>query len=215
MLTTLALFGTGVALLVVGPARLVSFLHKASFIAWFALMALHVLGHMLEVPSLAVPDWRARRPGGGAGRLGPRVLLLAASLAAGLALALATISFAGPWLSSSAADSVGDLLNQPERAEQLDLDLHTVSVSRIEHGKQNLTWLALSALVEVLEGGDNRPCTAGLRAVRVGARGLIADPESAVTALRRRYLARHSCPREKFPGRHRIDPRDTAPCPGQ
>lgn len=28
--------------------------------------------------------------------------------------------------------------------------LHTVSVSRIEHGKQNLTWLALGSLAEVL-----------------------------------------------------------------
>lgn len=32
-----------------------------------------------------------------------------------------------------------------------ETDLHTVSVSRIEHGKQNLTWLALSSLVEVLD----------------------------------------------------------------
>jgi len=31
---------------------------------------------------------------------GPRVMLLTASLAAGLVLALATISLAGPWLSS-------------------------------------------------------------------------------------------------------------------
>jgi transcriptional regulator with XRE-family HTH domain len=29
--------------------------------------------------------------------------------------------------------------------------LHTVSVSRIENGKQNLTWMALSSLAAVLE----------------------------------------------------------------
>jgi transcriptional regulator with XRE-family HTH domain len=29
--------------------------------------------------------------------------------------------------------------------------LHTVSVSRIENGKQNLTWMALSSLTAVLE----------------------------------------------------------------
>jgi hypothetical protein len=102
VLTTVALFGTGVALLLIGPGEgPVKFLHKASFIAWFALMALHVLGHILEVPRLAVPDWRAS--GGREAALagaGLRVMLLTASLAAGLALALATISLAGPWLSS-------------------------------------------------------------------------------------------------------------------
>jgi hypothetical protein len=101
VLTTLALFGTGVALLIVGPGSdFLSFLHKASFIAWVALMTVHVLGHLLEVPRLAIPDWR--RHGGREAQLagsGPRVLLLATSIAAGLALALATFSLAGPWLS--------------------------------------------------------------------------------------------------------------------
>jgi hypothetical protein len=102
VLTTVALFATGVALLVIGPDNgPVMFLHKASFIAWVALMTLHVLGHVLEVPRLAAPDWR---PSGGreaalAGS-GLRVALLLSSLAAGLALALATISLAGPWLSA-------------------------------------------------------------------------------------------------------------------
>jgi hypothetical protein len=102
VLTTVALFGTGVALLAIGPGDgPVKFLHKASFIAWFGLMALHVLGHVLEVPRLAAPDWRAS--GGREAVLagaGMRVMLLTASLAAGVALALATISLAGPWLSS-------------------------------------------------------------------------------------------------------------------
>jgi hypothetical protein len=102
VLTTLALFGTGVALLVEGPHNgSLTFLHRASFIAWFALMAVHVLGHMLHIPPLALPDWR--RSGGREAALagsGLRVTLLATSMLAGLALALATISLAGPWLSS-------------------------------------------------------------------------------------------------------------------
>lgn len=102
VLTTLTLFGTGVALLIVGPdADLLSFLHKASFVAWFALMAVHVLGHLLEVPRLALPDWR--RHGGQEAELagaGLRAALLATSGLAGICLALATISLAGPWLSS-------------------------------------------------------------------------------------------------------------------
>jgi len=104
VLTTLALFGTGVALLLAGPdgSGQLKFLHKASFIAWFALMTVHVLGHVLELPSLALPDWRRRA--GREARLagaGLRLALLGTGLVAGLALALATISLAGPWLSAS------------------------------------------------------------------------------------------------------------------
>ena len=78
VLTTLALFGTGVALLVAGPpSNTLMFAHKLSFIAWVALMTMHVLGHVLEVPSLALPDWRrsgpreARLAGAGAEDDGP------------------------------------------------------------------------------------------------------------------------------------------------
>jgi hypothetical protein len=104
VLTTLALFGTGVALTLAGPedSGSLKFLHKASFIAWFALMTIHVLGHILEVPSLAMPDWR--RSGGREAALagsGLRLTLLATSIVAGLALALATLSIADPWLSSA------------------------------------------------------------------------------------------------------------------
>jgi hypothetical protein len=104
VLTTVVLFATGVALTLAGPedGGSLKLLHKASFIAWFALMTVHVLGHILEVPSLAMPDWR--RSGGHEAALagsGLRLTLLGASLVAGLALALATISIADPWLSAA------------------------------------------------------------------------------------------------------------------
>jgi hypothetical protein len=99
VLTTLALFGTGVALLVDGPpSNTLVFLHKLSFIAWVALMTLHVLGHLLEVPSLAAADWR--RSGPREARLagaGARTLALGTSLLAGAALAVLTFSAAAPW----------------------------------------------------------------------------------------------------------------------
>ena len=102
VLSTVALFGTGVWLLVVGPENdTAKFLHKASFIVWFALMAAHVLGHLLEVPRLAAPDWR--RHGGREAQLagsGWRLALLGASLLTGVFLALATFSLADSWLSS-------------------------------------------------------------------------------------------------------------------
>jgi len=103
VLTTLALFATGVALTIAGPAHpTLKFLHKASFIVWFAAMTVHVLGHLFEVPALAAPDWR--HAGGREAHLagsGLRVAVLAVSLVAGLALALATVSLIGPWLSAS------------------------------------------------------------------------------------------------------------------
>jgi hypothetical protein len=97
--TTLALFGTGVALLVAGPpGDTLKFAHKLSFIAWVALMTLHVLGHLLEVPALALPDWR--RNGPPEARLagvGARTMTLGLVILAGVLLALLTYSAAGPW----------------------------------------------------------------------------------------------------------------------
>jgi hypothetical protein len=103
VLTTVALFASGVALALAGPedGGPLKFLHQASFVAWFGFMTIHVLGHLLEVPRLAVPDWR--RGGGREAALagsGMRLVLIAIALAAGLALALATTSLAGPWLST-------------------------------------------------------------------------------------------------------------------
>jgi hypothetical protein len=102
--STLALFGTGVGLAIAGPdsAGPLLFLHKASFVVWFVLMGAHVLGHLLEMPSLAMPDWR--RAGGREAQLsggGLRITAVATSLLAGLALALTTVSLVGPWLSAS------------------------------------------------------------------------------------------------------------------
>jgi hypothetical protein len=103
VLTTLALFASGVALAIAGRGNdTLNLLHKASFVAWFALMTIHVLGHLLHLPELALPDWR--RHGGREAQLsgaGLRLALLSASLLAGVGLALATLSLAGPWLSSS------------------------------------------------------------------------------------------------------------------
>lgn len=95
VLATLALFASGVALVVLGPGSgAVLGLHKASFAAWVAAMSAHVLAHALRVPRLAAADWRGdeRLPGSSLRRW-----LLAAALVAGLILALATVHLAGPW----------------------------------------------------------------------------------------------------------------------
>jgi hypothetical protein len=100
VLTTLAVFGTGVALLFAGPpSNTLIFAHKLSFIAWVALMALHVLGHVLELPRLASADWR--RSGPREARLagaGMRASLLAAAIVAGVALGFLALSVGKSWL---------------------------------------------------------------------------------------------------------------------
>jgi hypothetical protein len=97
--TTVAVFGTGVALLVAGePSGQLVFLHQASFVAWLALMTLHVLGHILDLPSLALADWR--RAGSRQLRLSGawmRLAAVVAALAVGAALAALTFSAAGSW----------------------------------------------------------------------------------------------------------------------
>ena len=66
VVTTVALFASGVVLAIVGRhSQIVYTIHKASFIAWFAAMTVHVLGHVWSTPSIAVRDWSAaqRMPG--------------------------------------------------------------------------------------------------------------------------------------------------------
>ena len=95
VLSTAALFASGVALAALGPGGgLVLGLHKASFVVWVVAMSAHVLGHLVRVPRLASADWRRHEalPGSSLRRW-----LLAGSLVVGLILALATVHLAGPW----------------------------------------------------------------------------------------------------------------------
>jgi hypothetical protein len=71
------------------------FLHKASFILWLGFMTIHVLAHIWRLPRIlrAPGGQRSFRLTGGAGRW----LLVAASLAVGLIIALLAVHLAGPW----------------------------------------------------------------------------------------------------------------------
>jgi len=98
---TVAVFATGIALLL-GPQGWRSqmlLLHKASFVLWLAVMALHVLGHLLDTARLAPRDWywRTRRQVRGAGL---RQWAIATSVALGLVLGLLVVPRIGPWLAS-------------------------------------------------------------------------------------------------------------------
>jgi hypothetical protein len=96
VLSTAALFATGVALIVLGPNRgNVLGLHKASFVVWLVAMSAHVLAHIPRVPGLAAADWRRGDTVHGASL---RRWLLAGSIVAGLILALLTVHLADAWL---------------------------------------------------------------------------------------------------------------------
>ena len=103
VLSTLAVFATGVALLVVGPARR----HRARAAQGELRRLVRRDGHprarlsRTRVPKLAAADWRPHRPqlGGTSARRG----LLAGSIVAGAILAIATIQYAQPWLHWMAA----------------------------------------------------------------------------------------------------------------
>ena len=108
VLSTLAVFGTGVALLALGPSsrQPLGELHKLSFFAWIAVVALHVLGHLREIAAYLGRAADTRRqlrlepidrvgPGlpGAAGRVGSLVL----AVGGGAILAVALIPLFAGW----------------------------------------------------------------------------------------------------------------------
>ena len=96
---TVLVLASGVALLVHGPdtGRLL-LIHKVSFFLWFGVMTIHVLGHVLRLPSLATADWRRAAPEAAVAGSTARIVVVAAAIAAGLAIGAASLSLAGPWL---------------------------------------------------------------------------------------------------------------------
>jgi hypothetical protein len=97
VLTTLVVFATGVALLVVGHrAGLLFNVHKISFIVWSAFFGVHFLAYLSRMAHSLRSDWtsegRRRVPGSGI-----RLSLLVASIGGGAALALAVLPLITGW----------------------------------------------------------------------------------------------------------------------
>ncbi len=105
VLTSLVVFASGVALLIGGPSSRGTFfpIHKLSFFAWLAFMAVHVLGHLPSLPKSLRGDYATRKdtPGYLPGRDG-RMLALAGAVVAGLVLAVVLIPDFAAWTSSHA-----------------------------------------------------------------------------------------------------------------
>jgi hypothetical protein len=100
---TVVLFGSGVLLLYSGASYRSTLLpvHKLSFIAWFLVMTIHVLGHLPETFRTGLADWsgRPRAMAGTNYRRAALVACLAVGVLAGT-LALAQVT---PYLSDQLA----------------------------------------------------------------------------------------------------------------
>jgi hypothetical protein len=88
VVSTLSLFGSGVALIVVGHDGTLRTVHTLSFIVWGPVMIVHVLAYLKRVLRVGPADWRRHADVVVAG-VGSRRALLAGTLLAGGILALA------------------------------------------------------------------------------------------------------------------------------
>jgi len=93
IVSTVSLLATGIALIAVGRghAQWLGDAHRASFIVWFGVMVIHVLGHLTETGRLATADLRASQPRVPKARL--RTSVVALSLVAGIVLGAATVGW--------------------------------------------------------------------------------------------------------------------------
>jgi hypothetical protein len=98
---TVGLFGTGVALLLIGPQGVDPWrqLHSIFFFLWFGFMTLHVLTYAWRSSRLARADLALRpvAPAALAGAMTRRSLVLG-SLLLGLAVAIAAVPWDAAWL---------------------------------------------------------------------------------------------------------------------
>ncbi|MDA8274154.1 MAG: hypothetical protein M0029_02100 [Actinomycetota bacterium] len=98
---TVVLLASGVLLMLLNGQVRTTLLtvHKVSFVLWFVVMIVHVLGHIAEVSRIAPRDFvaRTRRQVRGASL---RVWLVSSSLVVGIVLGAAIEPRIGPWLAS-------------------------------------------------------------------------------------------------------------------
>jgi|ERR1700722_57761 len=100
VVTSVVVLASGVALLLLGPesSGTLRLLHKASFIAWAAFFALHVLGHLPDMQKIFLTNRGGRfeynRHAAGASG---RIVSLIGALVAGIVLAIVLIPHFDAW----------------------------------------------------------------------------------------------------------------------
>ena len=98
VVSTIAVVASGIVLVLAGPSSRDPLLgiHKASFIVWFVVMTVHVVGHVRDTIELSVADVSRDREQRVAGR-GARLALVAFASAAGSATGLIALNWIGIW----------------------------------------------------------------------------------------------------------------------
>jgi hypothetical protein len=98
VVTTIAVVVSGVVLVLAGESSRDPLLgiHKASFIVWFVVMTVHVVGHVRDTVQLSVADASSDREQRVAGRAS-RVALVLLATGAGLATGLVALDWVGVW----------------------------------------------------------------------------------------------------------------------
>ena len=99
LVITLVLFVSGIVLLLAprafgGPHGTMFYIHDFSFYVWMLLLLAHLAGHARDLRHLAVRDWARRTRAAVPGAMLRQAIVLA-SLAVGLALALALVGQVG------------------------------------------------------------------------------------------------------------------------
>lgn len=104
VLSSLALLGTGVALIFAGDHRSGWLLtaHQTSFWIWVTLMTVHVVGHLWAALVLSVAGLRGALRGPHAGRSRWRLMVVATALIIGVGTATVLLPHAASWTTRTA-----------------------------------------------------------------------------------------------------------------
>jgi hypothetical protein len=96
IVATVVLLGAGIAVLAVGPQHSDTWLtiHQGGAIAGAVLIGVHFLGHALETWRLTTAEIRAKPP---VPRRSVRMIILAASIAIGLTVGIASLGWTSAW----------------------------------------------------------------------------------------------------------------------
>lgn len=99
VVTSVVMLASGVALMIAGATHRDSLMpiHKISFIVWVVFTAVHVLGHLLELPAPVRADLG---PEAGVAGRSLRLMLVVLAIGGGVALGLWALTYAGPWQAS-------------------------------------------------------------------------------------------------------------------
>ena len=98
VLSSLAILGTGIALVALGrSARWMRDIHRISFFAFALFIAIHVLGHLRETPDLAIADVRDRHDAARVKGARVRTALLGVTLLVALGVAIVSLGWVGDW----------------------------------------------------------------------------------------------------------------------